>query len=150
MMTLGLLPPYTREDIQAAYREKAKTTHPDHGGSVTDFEELHEAYERAQQERPRSAVPLGTVVPTGLYSPEASPHAMVTGAVTATEERVNETTGLPFRWVVVATDGGEIELVMPPCELVAGNVVQALCWMVGRVVDGLGPEPRGLTALRHR
>jgi len=48
MVTLGLLPPYTREDIQAAYREKAKTTHPDRGGSATDFEKLHEAYERAQ------------------------------------------------------------------------------------------------------
>jgi hypothetical protein len=49
MVTLGLLPPYTREDIQAAYREKAKTTHPDRGGSTTDFERLHEAYERAQE-----------------------------------------------------------------------------------------------------
>jgi hypothetical protein len=49
MVTLGLLPPYTHEDIQAAYREKAKTTHPDRGGSATAFEELHEAYERAQQ-----------------------------------------------------------------------------------------------------
>jgi hypothetical protein len=49
MVTLGLLPPYTREDVQAAYREKAKTTHPDRGGSATDFENLHEAYERAQE-----------------------------------------------------------------------------------------------------
>jgi hypothetical protein len=49
MVTLGLLPPYTREDIHAAYREKAKTTHPDRGGSATDFENLHEAYERAQE-----------------------------------------------------------------------------------------------------
>jgi hypothetical protein len=49
MVTLGLLPPYTREDVHAAYREKAKTTHPDRGGSAADFEELHEAYERAQE-----------------------------------------------------------------------------------------------------
>lgn len=49
MVTLGLLPPYTREDIQAAYREKAKMTHPDRGGSATEFEEIHEAYERAQE-----------------------------------------------------------------------------------------------------
>src|SRR5260370_13383814 len=48
MVTLGLLPPYTHEDIHVAYREKAKTTHPDRGGSATDFEKLHEAYERAQ------------------------------------------------------------------------------------------------------
>jgi hypothetical protein len=49
MVTLGLLPPYTQEDIHAAYREKAKTAHPDRGGSATDFDELHEAYERAQE-----------------------------------------------------------------------------------------------------
>ena len=49
MVTLGLLPPYTREDVQAAYREKARTAHPDRGGSAADFEELHEAYEHAQE-----------------------------------------------------------------------------------------------------
>jgi hypothetical protein len=49
MVTLGLMPPYTREDIQAAYREKAKIAHPDHGGSAAEFKELHEAYERAQE-----------------------------------------------------------------------------------------------------
>jgi hypothetical protein len=49
MVTLGLLPPYTREDVQAAYREKAKTTHPDSGGSAIDFKKLHEAYEQAQE-----------------------------------------------------------------------------------------------------
>jgi hypothetical protein len=49
MVTLGLLPPYTHEDIQAAYREKVKTAHPDRGGSVTEFEKIHEAYEQAQE-----------------------------------------------------------------------------------------------------
>src|SRR4051812_34084505 len=105
-----------------------------------------DAYERAQEGR-RATVPLGTVAPTGLYAPEPSPHAMVTGVVSATDERLNETTGLPFRWAAVTIDGGEIEVVMRPCDLEAGNVVQALCWMVGRVVDGLGDEPRGLAAL---
>ena len=38
MVTLGLLPPYTLEDIRAAYREKAKTLHPDRGGTPADFE----------------------------------------------------------------------------------------------------------------
>jgi hypothetical protein len=49
MVTLGLLPPYSREDVHAAYREKAKAIHPDRGGSASDFEELHQAYERAQE-----------------------------------------------------------------------------------------------------
>jgi hypothetical protein len=49
METLGLLPPYTSEDVHAAYREKAKTAHPDHGGSESEFEALHGAYEHAQE-----------------------------------------------------------------------------------------------------
>jgi hypothetical protein len=47
MVALGLLPPYSREDVQAAYHEKAKATHPDRGGSLTEFERLHAAYEQA-------------------------------------------------------------------------------------------------------
>jgi hypothetical protein len=47
MVTLGLLPPYSREDVQEAYHEKAKTTHPDRGGSSAEFEKLHAAYEQA-------------------------------------------------------------------------------------------------------
>jgi hypothetical protein len=47
MVTLGLLPPYTAEDVRMAYREKAKAVHPDRGGSATQFQQLHEAYEQA-------------------------------------------------------------------------------------------------------
>lgn len=47
METLGLLPPYTPEDVRMAYREKAKLAHPDHGGSVADFLKLQEAHDRA-------------------------------------------------------------------------------------------------------
>ena len=49
MEALGLLPPYTPEDVRMAYREKAKQAHPDHGGSTGDFVKLQEAYERAQE-----------------------------------------------------------------------------------------------------
>src|SRR5262249_5680207 len=47
MEALGLLPPYTPEDVRMAYREKAKHTHPDRGGSIDDFLKLPEAYDRA-------------------------------------------------------------------------------------------------------
>jgi hypothetical protein len=47
MVALGLLPPYTVEDVKMAYREKAKLAHPDHGGSIDAFKKLHEAYEQA-------------------------------------------------------------------------------------------------------
>jgi len=47
MVALGLLPPYTTDDVRMAYRELAKEAHPDHGGSVDEFKKLQEAYDRA-------------------------------------------------------------------------------------------------------
>jgi hypothetical protein len=47
MVTLGLLPPYSADDVRMAYREKAKAAHPDRGGFASDFQRLHEAYEQA-------------------------------------------------------------------------------------------------------
>jgi hypothetical protein len=47
MAVLGLLPPYSLDDLKAAYRAKAMEMHPDRGGSKTDFNRLHEAHERA-------------------------------------------------------------------------------------------------------
>src|SRR5262245_40320038 len=49
MVTLGLLPPYSPEDVRMAYRMKAPLVHPDRGGSASEFVKLHEAYERAQE-----------------------------------------------------------------------------------------------------
>ena len=49
MVTLGLAPPYTDDDVKQAYFERAKTLHPDHGGSASDFHQLHEAFEQAQE-----------------------------------------------------------------------------------------------------
>lgn len=49
MVTLGLLPPYTPEDVRTAYRTKVLTAHPDRGGEAAVFHELQEAYERALQ-----------------------------------------------------------------------------------------------------
>lgn len=48
MVTLGLAPPYAIEDVKQAYRERARETHPDRGGSAAAFAEVHEAFERAQ------------------------------------------------------------------------------------------------------
>jgi len=49
MVRLGLMPPYTVEDVMHAYRARAKTAHPDAGGDVADFVQLHEAFEQAKQ-----------------------------------------------------------------------------------------------------
>lgn len=48
MVTLGLAPPYAIEDVMQAYREKARATHPDRGGSTEAFNAVHQAFERAQ------------------------------------------------------------------------------------------------------
>ena len=48
MVTLGLAPPYTLDDVTQAYLEKAKQLHPDRGGSPDEFNVLQEAFERAQ------------------------------------------------------------------------------------------------------
>ncbi len=44
---LGLRPPVSVEDVKQAYRLKAKTTHPDAGGSVEEFNRVQQAFERA-------------------------------------------------------------------------------------------------------
>jgi hypothetical protein len=49
MITLGLAPPYAAEDVKQAYLEKAKLAHPDRGGSTAAFNEIQQAYERAQE-----------------------------------------------------------------------------------------------------
>jgi len=48
MVTLGLAPPYVLEDVKQAYRDKARETHPDRGGSSAAFNEVQQAFERAQ------------------------------------------------------------------------------------------------------
>jgi len=47
MATLDLLPPYALDDVLSAYRAKALETHPDRGGSTSEFLKVQEAYERA-------------------------------------------------------------------------------------------------------
>jgi DnaJ domain len=49
MAVLGLLPPYTLEDVREAYRQKALAAHPDRGGDAAEFNRLSEAYDRATE-----------------------------------------------------------------------------------------------------
>lgn len=48
MVVLGLAPPYAAEDVKAAYLSKAKKVHPDHGGTVEEFNTLQAAYDQAK------------------------------------------------------------------------------------------------------
>jgi len=47
MVALGLLPPYTLDDVKACYRDKVLKAHPDRGGSASEFQRLMDAYEQA-------------------------------------------------------------------------------------------------------
>jgi hypothetical protein len=49
MVYLGLLPPYSLDDVQKAYKARALAVHPDRGGSTADFLELQKVYGRAQE-----------------------------------------------------------------------------------------------------
>ena len=46
---LGLSPDASGEEVTAAYRERVKDAHPDHGGDVESFRRLREAYVEAKQ-----------------------------------------------------------------------------------------------------
>lgn len=49
LVILGLLPPCSAEDVHRAYKARAATLHPDHGGSPADFLRLQDAYGQAQE-----------------------------------------------------------------------------------------------------
>jgi hypothetical protein len=46
-VTLGLLPPYTPEDVKRAYLAKVKDAHPDRGGDRAAFDRVQQAYQQA-------------------------------------------------------------------------------------------------------
>ncbi|HZZ28015.1 MAG TPA: hypothetical protein VFE46_08430 [Pirellulales bacterium] len=49
LVTLGLIPPCTVEDVKQAYLVKVKTAHPDVGGDTGEFRKIQEAFERATE-----------------------------------------------------------------------------------------------------
>ncbi|WP_338741892.1 J domain-containing protein [Haloplanus salilacus] len=46
---LGLQPTADADEVRAAYRERVKEVHPDHGGDGEDFRRLQEAYTTAKE-----------------------------------------------------------------------------------------------------
>jgi Leucine rich repeat len=49
LITLGLIPPCTVEDVKQAYLAKVKTAHPDVGGDTAEFRKIQDAFERATE-----------------------------------------------------------------------------------------------------
>jgi hypothetical protein len=50
---MGLSPTATMEEVERAYRQKAKKHHPDHGGDDDTMRALNEAYQRIRKVRGR-------------------------------------------------------------------------------------------------
>jgi hypothetical protein len=48
-LVLGLLPPYSLEDVKRAYLAKVKDAHPDRGGERAEFDRVQQAYEQANE-----------------------------------------------------------------------------------------------------
>jgi hypothetical protein len=48
-VVLGLLPPYTMDDVKRAYLAKVKGAHPDRGGDRADFDRIQHAFEQASE-----------------------------------------------------------------------------------------------------
>jgi hypothetical protein len=80
-----------------------------------------------------------SLFPTGLFEAQAQAQMVLTGHVRAAERRVNETTDSPFYWLAVQTLGGTYDVVVAAADLdeapPSGAVVQASCWIVGRVLS---------------
>jgi hypothetical protein len=56
LRALGLELPITEEDVLAAYREQAKTMHPDRGGDLQEFLRLQKHFEQAMHIAQRQQV----------------------------------------------------------------------------------------------
>ena len=89
--------------------------------------------------------------------PDRSATAISSGRVRDTAIRVNELTGLDFRWAAVRTLIGDVDVVADPAvvdgEPTAGGIVIGTFWLSGRIsTDHVEAEvkARGVNRLRRR
>lgn len=50
---LGIIPNADKSEIRKAYKRKAKQTHPDRGGSIEEFQEVQQAFNKGMKEATR-------------------------------------------------------------------------------------------------
>lgn len=103
-----------------------------------------EAFDAAPSDGPRFA--SQSFIPSSLFADGGGgAEAYFAGHVRHASLRVNAVTGRSFHACVVATLGGDYDVVIDP-ELVsrapvAGSVVQGTFWLSGRVEDWFNPTP---------
>lgn len=78
--TLGVDQSATQDDIQEAYRAKARKLHPDAGGSKEEFQTLLEAYEVLSDELKRGRYDRGESIETNDQAIEAIVRSMTVAA----------------------------------------------------------------------
>jgi curved DNA-binding protein CbpA len=78
--TLGVDQSATQDDIQEAYRAKARKLHPDAGGSKEEFQTLLEAYEVLSDEGKRGRYDRGESIETNEHAIEAIVRSMAVAA----------------------------------------------------------------------
>ena len=97
---LGLAPSATADQIKAAYRRAARTSHPDRGGSAETFHVIAEAYEVLSNPQQKAAYDL-SLGRGGARSgsPAAPPSASRTGYARAGSASAEENLGSTPRFV---------------------------------------------------
>ena len=79
---LGITPPVTDSEVKAAYREKAKVTHPDVNpdpGAVAAFQQLNEAYELLKEEPARDLYDMCLLMASANYGSSSDTGEILTG-----------------------------------------------------------------------
>lgn len=106
-----------------------------------------EAFAAAQNAGPGFAPQ--SFFPVGLFAgaeasaqggeiPPPSSNALINGRVRSHRELINEHSGRPFHWLEVESLSGQYDIVASPDvmsgQIVEGGVVQASCWLFGRLL----------------
>ena len=93
--TLGVEPHASSAEIKKAYRRRARTAHPDHGGNEEEFKRLGRAYETLRDASKRATydASMRTARPQATAKPAApaqdAPQAQATEPAHGAEQKVN-------------------------------------------------------------
>ncbi len=134
---LGLTFPISVADVRQAYLEKAKTAHPDVGGDVAAFKQLHRTYERALAYARRHGLGwISSAVNRDADQQRVIDHVKILGGRVVVEQikwverEVGEDFGLLFNMLVgIELHGPQINDDVLDCLAREHNVLASLRWL---------------------